>query len=857
MASSGQNSKIIGRVFLDDTEGCDACIVRLLDSKGLNLISFKYSDKNGNFRLKDLKHKDYKLNIHQFGYQDTTLIISSDLEGTNYITVSLKQLSFAMDEISIVDKVALLKKSGDTTTFNLKLLKKGNELTTTDIVQRIPGMNINNEKISYHGKTIDKLFIDKIDLSDENHTSLTDNISFDNIKNIKIVEHYNQYNSYEIDSTELGVAMLISLKDDIKHKPQISLDLKSGYKNVYYATGSFIKLSKQGGLRIYSGVNNTDRTINKYDKSRYVKSVQKDLLFNNRFMNIHQGKMGQENTFTNENPFEKSEVLTKIIATRNFATLTTLKSTNNIYKSKNKSDLLSEKEYFVENITMNENVMNNNHSFKITSNNELKSSFKNSTLLNIYFPLEIDKNIEDLKNSLFYNSSSIGTEQNINYNNMVLNPHYNLDYKKEKLSIQLKGRIDYSKLDKDNLFSTEDTILLRDFTQDSLSEFSQRIIYENTTINQQVNIKRKADSGYIAYNASITHSSQNLNTTSPLMNPEYYEGSDSLINFNTIHAIHGQYDTRKMRFHFGINYHYMHQNYDHIKNKNYGFSPYLFAMLKINSKWNISSSYKNAIVQPNIRQISPLWVIGNLQTLHSGNPNSLSVGDQNTLNVSIFRNFETGEDTWQFNTNLSYVFPYNAIVSVPKSSNNFVLNENVPGSISDNYNFSTYIGRHYRNFNFSLRSNMGYNTTVLNDFSYSKFFGNLSSSIKYRFQNFSLHSTCAYNVLDIKHESFEIKTRTISTNSRIFHEFGRVKHALGLKVLLNSNDQTDTLFPILSYSCKYIPKNSQYEISFAANNFLNFRNSRNTSINNSFNYSELTEYRVLPGNILIGVKFFL
>jgi len=430
--SFGQGTNIQGKISLLGMKNSDACIVQLLEKDGVGLVKFKYTDKDGSFQFLGLEDRDYKLNINQFGYQDTLINLSKEGPENYFLNVCLKPLCINLDEISIVDKVALLKKSGDTTTFNLKMLKKGNELTTSDIIRRIPGMDIQNSKVSYHGKTINRIFVDKIDLSDQNHTSLTNNIRFDDVKDINVVEHFNEYNSYTLDSTELGLAMLIELKDEAKNKPQISSDINTGYKSAYRISGSMISLSKRGGIHILPSFNNTPESIRKFDKGEYIKSVKKDILFSTRHNNVHQSEKGQSHFFENNNAYHRVERGVKVIASRNLASFTTLKSTNNIYLDDTKSELGIAREYFPGNASMNEKVLSNNNFLKISSNTELKTSLNKHGVLNIYFPVELVRRDGSFNRSLQFNSNLNSSQHIAVTNRQILNPHYNLDFKKNK-----------------------------------------------------------------------------------------------------------------------------------------------------------------------------------------------------------------------------------------------------------------------------------------------------------------------------------------------------------------------------------------------------------------------------------------
>ena len=161
-----QSCEVEVNVSYEGGDPCSFCTVQLTKLDSLSLIDFKYTDSLGIAKFdKVTSNEEVLLRASQFGYQDSIVRVSCYSDSKIEIRLTLHPLSVHLNEMTILDKIALLKKNGDTTTFNLKNIESGFEISTFDIVQRFPGIEISGNKISYHGKPLNEILISDIDIS--------------------------------------------------------------------------------------------------------------------------------------------------------------------------------------------------------------------------------------------------------------------------------------------------------------------------------------------------------------------------------------------------------------------------------------------------------------------------------------------------------------------------------------------------------------------------------------------------------------------------------------------------------------------------------------------------------------------
>ena len=137
-------------------EPCDYCPVQLTKLDCITLLDFNYADSLGYIQFHiDTDEQEILLRASQFGYRDSIVLLSCSIPHPTELNIVLHPLSLDLDEVTIIDKIALLNKNGDTTTFNLKALESGFEISTFDIVQRFPGIEISGNKLNYHGEPLE------------------------------------------------------------------------------------------------------------------------------------------------------------------------------------------------------------------------------------------------------------------------------------------------------------------------------------------------------------------------------------------------------------------------------------------------------------------------------------------------------------------------------------------------------------------------------------------------------------------------------------------------------------------------------------------------------------------------------
>ena len=185
-------------------------IVRHSTDNGI--IAYTTTADNGTFSLQ-INHEnlaDYTLQVTCLGYEQQTL----NLTDNNY-AIKLKEKSFELQEVSIkADKII---QNRDTTSYFVANFATTKDRTIGDVLTNMPGINIaENGKISYNGSPINKFYVEGIDLFDGKYNLATNNISYENIARVEVIENHQAIKALQGTGVDTETAINLKLKDSAK-----------------------------------------------------------------------------------------------------------------------------------------------------------------------------------------------------------------------------------------------------------------------------------------------------------------------------------------------------------------------------------------------------------------------------------------------------------------------------------------------------------------------------------------------------------------------------------------------------------------------------------------------------------------
>ena len=208
-----QSYSIKGTVMDDKTnEPISRVNVIVRQSTDNSIVTYATTADNGTFSLHITCENlaDYTLQVTCLGYEQQTL----GLTDANY-SIKLKEKSLELHGVTV--KADKIRQNKDTTSYFVASFATTKDRTIGDVLTNMPGINVaDNGKISYNGSPVNNLYIEGIDLFDGKYSLATNNISYENIARVEVIENHQAIKALQGTGIDMETAINLKLKDAAK-----------------------------------------------------------------------------------------------------------------------------------------------------------------------------------------------------------------------------------------------------------------------------------------------------------------------------------------------------------------------------------------------------------------------------------------------------------------------------------------------------------------------------------------------------------------------------------------------------------------------------------------------------------------
>ena len=120
-----------------------------------------YTNEKGIAELTLANGESYDIQVKYLGYQDKTLQWTCN-NGNDLINIEMESSSFKIEEIVITEKFPAIVEKQDTTIFNVSEFATGNESKLKEILNRLPGLNVDRENnVTFNGEKVEQILVEK------------------------------------------------------------------------------------------------------------------------------------------------------------------------------------------------------------------------------------------------------------------------------------------------------------------------------------------------------------------------------------------------------------------------------------------------------------------------------------------------------------------------------------------------------------------------------------------------------------------------------------------------------------------------------------------------------------------------
>lgn len=218
-------------------------------------IKYAITNAKGVYNLELLKAVNYKLALSCLGYKNLfKTIMASD--NTNTFNFSLIEQKLELDEIVINYKYEAIERKKDTLIYNLQAFTNGNENKLEDVLNKLPGVKIDDNLIKVNGKIVTKLLVDDKLFFGGSTKLAIENIPADVMAKIEIISDYTEAEILKDIANPKDLALNVVLKEDKKEFVFGAIEAGYGFNDFYVFHPSLFKYKPKLNISFIGDINN-------------------------------------------------------------------------------------------------------------------------------------------------------------------------------------------------------------------------------------------------------------------------------------------------------------------------------------------------------------------------------------------------------------------------------------------------------------------------------------------------------------------------------------------------------------------------------------------------------------------------
>ncbi len=210
---------------IKDTKGTPIASVNInLKDKEGNILSFTRTNDKGEYTLSFTEeNKGLTLEATIIGFQKKIIEVA-DL--TKSYDLSLVETEINLKTV-VVKNRPVLTSNGDTLNYKTSDFADKQDRTIGDVLKKMPGIVVDeNGKVTYNGKGISNLYLDKDNLLDDKYNIATKSIPHGAVEKVQVIQNDQPIKMLRKNNMSDDVALNLVIKDDAKLK--MMGDIKAG-----------------------------------------------------------------------------------------------------------------------------------------------------------------------------------------------------------------------------------------------------------------------------------------------------------------------------------------------------------------------------------------------------------------------------------------------------------------------------------------------------------------------------------------------------------------------------------------------------------------------------------------------------
>lgn len=200
----------------------DVALVRVWGQNN-RLMDYAYTDEKGHFSLKD-QAGVVRLDVSCLGYQ--LLNVSLD-EFRKNSTLLLSKSTVNLREVVVQAK--RIEEKADTLVYSVAGFAHPQDRSIADVLAKMPGIEVKTDgRISFNGKSINKFYIEGMDLLNDRYSLASQNLDRKKVKRVEVLKNHQPIAALRGKSFSEQAAINLILEDDAKLNLTGTADVGAG-----------------------------------------------------------------------------------------------------------------------------------------------------------------------------------------------------------------------------------------------------------------------------------------------------------------------------------------------------------------------------------------------------------------------------------------------------------------------------------------------------------------------------------------------------------------------------------------------------------------------------------------------------
>lgn len=229
------------------------------------LVAGAVAGTDGRFRCKVTPGRKYLMNVSFLGYADLWRILtpSQQTDSLSVGRLNLKVDAVRLKETEVAVQQLMIVTKGDTIVYNADAFKPGETDLLKDLFKKIPGIEVENGKVTVNGKAVNRILINGEDFFGTDASKALENLPAYMVQDVKAYEKEDEKNRItKFDDGEREQVLDVTLKRKYLNLWLANAAAGYGTKDTYFGRLFANRFDDNHRLSAYGAASNTNERFN-------------------------------------------------------------------------------------------------------------------------------------------------------------------------------------------------------------------------------------------------------------------------------------------------------------------------------------------------------------------------------------------------------------------------------------------------------------------------------------------------------------------------------------------------------------------------------------------------------------------